>query len=257
MRSKSAKKQKNNNRRKKIIKRRLFITLFMLFTVGIITLCILCYTKFFPIKKVTVKGNSLYESREIVAVSGINTKTPILSVTEGKLNNRILKKLPYIESVKLKKRFPDSVTVTVKETSDYYAFKTDNGYYTVSQNGRVLSECAEPAEDLLLVKTESAQLDICKQVEFKQNSEQQIFDVLSSLPDSLNVRVNEIDLTDKMHISVIVDSRLTVNFGTSEYLEEKIRHLAGMIAEIGDRKGSINLEMWSKSDSKGTFIAEN
>ena len=59
-----------------------------------------------------------------------------------------------------------------------------------------------------------------------------------------------------MHITVFVEDRFEVNLGSDENIKEKIDHLSGMVKEIGERKGSINLEMWSKTDSKGTFIEE-
>ncbi|MBQ7725630.1 MAG: hypothetical protein IJT66_00635, partial [Clostridia bacterium] len=64
-----------------------------------------------------------------------------------------------------------------------------------------------------------------------------------------------IDLSDELAITVKVENRFVVNFGTSNYLENKIKHLASMVQAIDLKKtGTINLSMWTSSKTEGTFV---
>ena len=248
---------KRKNRRKKILKRRLFISFFVLLLLSAVSLTVLFYTKFLPVKTVTVNGNSLYTSSEIIKQSGIKVNAPLFGISKKRVSDRILKKFSYIESVSVKKSLPDTVSIKVTEADDYYAFKTDDGYYGVSKNGRVLSLSEEQPQNTVTVNANNVTLKIRCQLSFQDEEEKQIFEFLTTYPESKGIKVDGIDITDKVHLTVYAESRFKILLGNKENLDKKINHLAGMIEEIGDRNGTINLEMWSESDSKGTFIAEN
>ena len=244
-------------RRKKIVKRRLLIITFLLIIIGVAVLCILLKTKLFPVKKITAEGSDLYTSAEIISASGIRSTTPIMSISEDEIKSRISKKLSYIETVKIKKRFPDTVYITVEDAEEYYAFKTDDGYFAASKSRRVLNFYSEIPENTVEVSANSLKMKKGETVVFETEAERELFEFLTSYAEKKGIELNSIDITDSIHIGLRVEDRFEVNLGNKEHLKEKIDHLCGMISEIGDRKGRINLEMWSNSDSKGTFIAEN
>lgn len=248
---------KRKLRRRKIRKRRLVICLFMLIVIGVAVFCVLLKTKLFPVKNITVNGSELYTESEIISASGINNKTPIMSISENAVKNRVSRKLPYIETLKIKKRFPDSVIITVSDAKEYYAFKTDDGYFAASESGQILNFYAEIPENTVEVAANGLKIKTGEKVGFSIDAERELFEFLTTYPTSKGIKLNGIDLTDSIHIVLRVDDRFEVSLGNKENLKEKIDHLAGMISEIGDRRGKINLEMWSDSDSKGTFIAEN
>lgn len=248
---------KRKMRRKKIRKRRIKVFLCFLLVISIGIFCFLLKTRLFPVKKIVAKGSEIYSSEQIIKSSDINKKTPILSISEKKLKKTLSKKMPYIEDLKVKIDFPESVTITVIDAKEYYAFKTIDGYFAVSKKLNVLNLYPEKPENTVEVYANDLKLKIGQLVGFKDISQKELFELIIKQIDDNKIKLNSIDITDSVRLTVFVEDRFEVNLGNKDNLVEKIRHLSGMISEIGDRKGKINLEMWSKNDSKGTFIAEN
>lgn len=248
---------KRKMRRKKIRKRRIIIFLCFLLVASIGVFCFLLKTRLFPVKNIVAKGSEIYTSQQIIKNSGINKKTPILSISESKLKKTLSMKMPYIEDLKVKIDFPETVTITVSDAKEYYAFKSNDGYFAVSEKLNVLNLYPEKPENTVEVYANDLKLKIGEHIEFKNISQKELFELIIKQINDNAIKLNAIDITDSVHLTVFVEDRFEVNLGNKDNLEEKIRHLSGMIRKIGDRKGKINLEMWSKNDSKGTFIAEN
>lgn len=248
---------KRKMRRKKIRKRRIIVFLCFLLVISIGVFCFLLKTRLFPVKNIFAKGSEIYTSKQIIKNSGINKKTPILSISEKGLKKTLSKKMPYIEDLKVKIDFPESVTITVSDAKEYYSFKSLDGYSAVSKKLNVLNLYSEKPENTIEVTVDDPKLKIGEQVEFKSIPQKELFELITKQIADNGIKLNAIDITDTVHLTVFVEDRFEVNLGNKDNLEEKIRHLSGMISGIGDRKGKINLEMWSKNDSKGTFIAEN
>ena len=61
-------------------------------------------------------------------------------------------------------------------------------------------------------------------------------------------------ITDELDIKIKTEGRFIVEFGTSNSLENKFAHLAGMIKNIDQSKtGTVNLSMWSASNTEGAL----
>ncbi len=248
---------KRKERRKKIRRRRIIICFVFVLLIGLTVFGVLLRTKLFPVKNIKADGSNIYSSAEIIKESGINNKTPIISVSEGKIKARLLKKLPYIETVTVKRSFPDTVQIKVRDAKEYYSFELNGEYYAVSEKGHVLSLYSEPPQDLVEVKAASAELEVGGDLKFGEEQEKEVFELITNYTKENGITLNSINITSMVRITLRVENRFDVNLGNKANLKEKISHLSGMINEIGDRKGKINLDMWSNSDSKGTFIAEN
>lgn len=247
---------KRRQRKRKIRKRRFISFLLILLLVGAGVFYYFLKTRLFPIKKIAVEGSKIYAAQEIISVGGISDKTPIMGITERSLKKKLQKKLPYVETVKIKRNFPDAVVITVSDAKEVFALRSDNGYFTLSENLRVLALLPYLPENTIEIKAKGLEPEIGNTVSFSDEQEEELFDSLYNHIKEKGVKLNGIDISNTVRITVFVEDKFEVNLGSNENIEEKINHLTGMVKEIGNRKGKINLEMWSKSDSKGTFIEE-
>ncbi|MBO7519832.1 MAG: hypothetical protein J6T73_03550, partial [Clostridia bacterium] len=93
-------------------------------------------------------------------------------------------------------------------------------------------------------------------VGFKNKEEKEIFKLLYSCTKEKGIKLNGIDIQNTTAIKLFAENLYEINLGNNVNIKEKIDQLSVMIKEIGERKGKINLQMWSKTDSKGTFIPE-
>lgn len=250
---------KRNQRKKKIRKRRLIVFSVFMLLVCAVVLFVLLKTKLFPVKNISASGSALYTAEQIVEASGIDGKTPIFGISEKKTEENIIKMLPFIESVKIKRKFPDSVQITVTDAKEYFAFRTDGGYAITNKNTRVLniSQTEELPEGVIEVIADGLKFKTAKNVEFKNDTQKELFEILTSYPEDKNMKLNSVDITDTVQLKIRIEDRFDVNLGNRENLKNKIDHLAGMITTMEGKKGKINLESWSQSDKKAFFTAEN
>ena len=92
------------------------------------------------------------------------------------------------------------------------------------------------------------------QIVIKDQKASEIANTITESLKAYDIEVNKMNVSDSLSLSIKVENRFTVSLGTSNNLEEKIRHLSGMIKEIDPKKqGEINLSMWTSDNTQGTF----
>lgn len=249
--------RKRMERQKKIRKRRLIITFIFLICLAICVGIILSLTVFFPIEKVIVSGSKVYSSEQIIKKSGIEIGDNLFVVSESAVEDRLKAKLPYIENIDFKREFPSTLKIKVKDASEYACYFIDNEYYTVSRENWVLAKSENPPENIFVVTGSKALCNVGSQVKFSDEETKLLMEELIASLLSEKIDINSVDLSNKIEITLRVNSRFTVNLGTTNNITEKIKHLRAMINNISDEKqGKINLSMWSESNPKGTFTEE-
>ncbi len=241
-------------RQRKARRRRLKILFSFLILITVIILAIMCFTVLFPIKRINVSGSEIYSKSEIIKASGLTTDDNLFVISEEKIEESIREKLPYIDSVELKRKLPDAVILTVTDAREYACFETDDGYYTVSENGYVLSVQSECPENVFEIVTDGVKCEVAKQVEYKNSLQKELVSNLTEQLLKNEIKINKIDVSNMLNIQVSVEDKFNVNLGTNEYIPEKIAHLSGMIKSIGDRRGEINLSMWTPDNSQGSYV---
>lgn len=244
-------------RQKKARRRRLKICFVFFLLIALITLAIMCFTVFFPIKRISVSGSEIYTKSEIIKASGLTTDDNLFTVSQEKIEQKMRESLPYIDSVKLKRNLPDAVVLTVTDAKEYACFKVSDEYFIVSENGYVLCSKSEKPENVFEIIVSDVKCKSGKRAEYKNSAESELVETLISLLNKKEINIDKIDVSSILNIKLEVENRFTVNLGANEYLEQKISHLSGMIASIGDRKGEINLSMWTPDNSKGSFVEKS
>lgn len=227
---------------------------FSMFIVLLVTVfAVLSLTVLFPIKQITAKGSEKYTSEQIVASSGIDIGDNLF-ISSVK-TDALREKLPYIESVKIKRTLPDSIAITVKDAEPYACYYSDGAYYTVSRSGYVLENGEEKPDSLFEIRAGGVKCALGKAVVFSEEGTEDLILEIGRLAEEYGLSLNCIDVTDEIALTVKAENRFVVNLGTSNYLDKKFAHLSGMIKNIGETKtGKINLSMWTSDNTEGTFV---
>ena len=153
-------------RRKKRKKRRL-ITGFVIFMITALSVAaVLSVTVLFPIKIVKATGSKLYTEKQIVKSSGISEDNNLFTLSAEAVTENLVRNLPYIDSVELKRELPDKITIVVNDATEYACFYADDVYYVISQGGRVINAYTEQPENTFLIEGCKAKCKVGKIIEF-------------------------------------------------------------------------------------------
>lgn len=244
-------------RRKKARRRRLKIAFAFFLIIALVILTIMCFTVFFPIKRINVSGSEIYSKSQIVKASQLTTDDNLFVVSEEKIEGNIRKQLPYVDSVKLKRIFPDAVILTVTDAREYAYYQSGDSYFILSDNGYILKEQTKTPENVFEIVTGGIEGKVGQKAKYKNYVQEELVNNLICALNQKEINIDKIDVTNILEITIKVEGRFTVVLGTTDYTKEKVAHLSSMIENIPDRKGKINLSMWTPTNSQGSFVEEN
>ena len=237
-------KQKAAPRRRKRRVRWGRVLLATLVPAALITLAVLSLTVFFPIQEIRVKGETVYSSAQILQASGVKKGENLLSLSQAKVERRLSEKLPYIGSVTLERSLPGTLVLAVKPLKPEYAFEVEEGYLLAAGN-KALELVREAPTDLPIVRLEMT-YQIGKPLDLKEH--QGTFERLMAAVDGAGLKgITRIDLKDTTKIRLIYEDRLTLEAGSLENIEKKMKKAQQIIASIdadynGHARGTIKLQ---------------
>lgn len=250
--------QRRKARKRQIRKRRAIKTFFVLLIIAVITFAILSVTVLFPIKSVTVKGSKIYAASEVVKAGEITQSTNLLTLSEQKLTEKIRTELPFVDSVELTKDFPNSVTIKVNDATEKYCYNYGGKYYTVSNKNYVLKSYGELPDEIAEIKCGKITCVPGKKIEIHDQNAKKTCEKIFKVFQNKNIKINSIDTTNSVNITIKIEDRFEVILGGSAHMESKCKHLVSMIENIEkDAEGTINLSMWAPDKKEGTFIRKN
>jgi cell division septal protein FtsQ len=104
------------------------------------------------IKHVVFTGNKHLTDDEIRELTGIGVHESLTTISNGEVSQRLLKS-PWILSVNIKKEFPDTLSLAIKE-ADPFALLDMNGHlFLIDENGKLLEEMKDSSIPFLPVIT--------------------------------------------------------------------------------------------------------
>lgn len=106
----------------------------------------------FLVASVVVRGTSLGDPAEVATVADAIGE-PIFSIDASQAADRVAR-LPYVERVAVRTRFPDRVTITVVERQPVLAWQADGQTWLVDKRGHVLTGAAPTPDGVPVVVSE-------------------------------------------------------------------------------------------------------
>ena len=94
---------------------------------------------FFKVEKVTVSGANKYSAWTVQEASGISIGDNLLTFGKAKASGRITAALPYVESVRIGIKLPNTVNIEIKELDVVYSVKdSGDAWWLITSEGRVV-----------------------------------------------------------------------------------------------------------------------
>ena len=242
-------------RKKKRRRRRRIKTLIFFLFVTVITLVVLSLTVFFKIDGISVKGNTVYESSDIISVSGVETGDNLFALNSSKIQERITKNLPFIKTVKLTRQLPSKLQFVITETKEEVCYYKDGVYYTGDRDGKILNEYTESPLDITLIKTsQEIELIVGENIKFSSLEEKDLINKHFELAEYYGYTLNTVDVTDIYNSTIKIENRFIVEFGSYSNIELKAAHLNAMIKQMdAQNTGIIDLKVWTPEKNEAFF----
>lgn len=204
----------------------------------IVILCICLFTPIFGVDKITVEGNSILKSEELISTSGIEMGDNIFSVNAKKAVKK-LEKLPYVEDAEIIKKFPAKLTIKIKEAKNDIIIDTPDVFLIATINGKVLDKKTDvnkyPVPVVKGIKVESADIGKALQPKDEEKAWQGMEYVKCFYGSDYWSEINEFYVSDLSNFMLIMRSGMRVTFGpidTIESLQRKIEMLDAIIPQV-------------------------
>lgn len=90
---------------------------------------------------VLVAGNNRYTTAQVIEAAGIREGDSMLFMNRAKIRARILQKLPYVRSVRVGIKLPNTVNIEITESYILYSIEAlDGNWWLINHEGKVLEQ---------------------------------------------------------------------------------------------------------------------
>lgn len=169
-------------------------------------------------------GSSYYTDEEIIKISGVEAGDSLVLVSKNTVKDVIEKLLPYIGNVKVQRRYPSTLKLTVEDTSAVYALDAGGGYTLMNEKYKVL-EVAEkvPRYCAKVVGIPVLSSETGSVAEFTDEAYKSRLETVRKACDDAGISdVTKIDLSNIANVRVTVSGNYTLVLGTLTQLAEKL-----------------------------------
>ncbi len=234
--TRTAKKQKSKKRAGK------GLWLFMLCLILVGALVVSAYTFLFPVKTLSVEGNSRYTTEEIISASGIQTGDNLLALDPEEIENNIRLSCPYIHKVALQRKLPTRAVLTITEGTPVLSFLVGSEYYLVNDRYELMEINVQPMGGAVVHGFTVSSNGVGKAVSVEPNQLKTVLDTLvSELSKQGVTQITQMDLRDTNDIRLLFADRHIWELGSMEKLSYKIE-FGAQISKQETGTGIVNLK---------------
>lgn len=255
-----------NSARKKVRTRKYF-GIFLIVT-AVIFFLVIAFHSLFDIKEVKVEGISAavsYSAEDIKDFLDIKENTNLITYDKRKAERSLLYQFPYIEKIKINKRFPSTLEIVITENKGTLYMKIGNDVFILSSDGRVLEITDDPFYDgknrTELVASDVKRCVCGEDIVFENADTLSIISDITEQLDKyeLTGKMTCLDVSDKFNVKLMYDNRFEIRFGTFEYPENKIKLFYNMMSNKiwEDTTGIIDISDGSEALVKFTGNVAN
>lgn len=212
---------------------------------------------FFKVDQVEVSGNDRYSTQEIVEASGVTVGENLFFLNKYEAAARITQELPYVESVKIGRRLPNTLYIQVEECERALAVEHKGELWLMCYNGKIADTAPvkDKANYTVLTGLTLQELTIGQMVTTDAGQENQLEALLSLLQQlhqkSMLQDLQEIHLEESAYITLRYLNRFDVQLLRSADFDYKLEYLKAVVERLEDNeKGIIDLTQ----EGKASFI---
>ena len=174
---------------------------------------------YYRLKKVKIHGLINGDADQILKEIGLNKNTDLLSINKVTLKKKLLK-IARIADAEIKIKYPDAVTIMVRERMPSFLLKTKNQLASVTKKGVLVAEGDEVVElnNLVLIVNQAPNLDYALKTKLFKNFIR-FFNQLNPHEKNIQEYFSDVILEDEIIFHGRGDN-LTINLGGDLTLEK-------------------------------------
>ncbi len=186
-----------------------------------------CFVFFFKVQDISViNASARYSDAAVIEASGVKQGDGMLGLKPAAVAARLCRSLPYIESAKIKRKYPDKVIISVEYAKPTLSLETPSGYVLMNNACKVLETGVQTLPDYVaeLRGVTPAALEAGGVAEFTDPDMRTYVSGLSSAFAANGfLNVTAYDFSDLFNIVVEIDYKLDVKLGSINKAEGKLR----------------------------------
>ena len=214
--------KKKMSRRRKLKKNMLSVLL------AVVVMCVglvLVFSLFFKINTITISGDKVYSDKMVADKSGIEMGENLFKVNEEKLTEKLSKDLPYIKSVTVERKLPDTIIINVEAAKEVAAITTKKGFVLLDETGKVLDKNASILKENVAVINNvklKEYIEGEKVVLTDEKKTETLIKLFEAIKNADMQLLTEIDLKNVNDIKIKYDDRITFAVGSLTNIETKL-----------------------------------
>lgn len=227
----------------------------------IVILCVCLFTPVFGVTEISIEGNSVMKTEEIASASNIKIGQNIFRINIKKTEEKLMH-LPYVEEVKIVRKFPAKIKILISESKEDIIIDTPTEFVITTIDGKVLFKTIDVTElPIPIVKG----IDV-KSSEVGQKIVSENFDFADKNMSYIKCfyksdywsEIDAFDIADQSNFMMIMRSGMRVTFGpvdTIESLQRKINMMDAIIPQIKPTERSY-LDLTTDKGYFGTYTVD-
>jgi len=180
------------------------------------------FSGYLAVRQLTVDGVALTTEDDVISAAGISLGTPLVTVRQSDVNQRVTQAIPEVESITLSRHWSGDVVIHVIEREAVFKVAKGGQYEWVSDDGAVFHTSADaPPVPLVTVSKDDSNLlaDVAT--------------VVLALPPELMDKVKSLDAQSRDSITIQLDGNREVIWGGAAQSGLKAQVLTVLLAQPG------------------------
>ena len=218
--------ESERNRRKIVRKRKRTSKIFrvliflLIMSIGILV----SVTVLFKTSEIVITGNTELKTQEIAVAGEIKETDSLLFLNTTETENKIKEKFPTLKVIKVKKELPNKVIVNLEDSVSIYSIMIDTEYAVIDSRGCVVSRSKDYQEEYPIVLGALATSALLgEEIIFIDKDHKDILDKIVGALHNTELKVESIDVSKLMNIKMKYNDNITIQIGSSEDVEEKLK----------------------------------
>lgn len=218
-RKSNAKRHKRRRKKNYIL---YYIILLFLLTVSCVTLSL---TVLFNISEIKIIGADNMDKEKILSSANVDIGTNLVRLKKSQVVDRIINQNINIDDCTIKKKFPSTLVINIKESEPYLIINSEGSYYTLSKSGRVMN-ISQQVDSFDIVYIYGLALPPEKLGDFidlEQDAIANSMKIIDAIHKNKLEKTSKINIKDMTAIKLFYDNRIEIVIGNTRDIDYKLQ----------------------------------